>query len=155
MTSTRSIFTGGLEKVEAEYALGALDRRRDVGNRQTRRVRREHRVVLDVPLDLLEEVAFQLQILGYGLDDQAGVSDCRVKISRRVDPVENLVGRLVESVLLFEFLKTPGNLLAPLLEELLSDVAHRHLVSCHRGHLRDSVTHITGTQYGSLLGTVE
>ena len=64
-----------VEEVEADEALGVLQLRADLVDRQRRGVGREDRVVGDVLLDLGEDLLLDAELLEHGLDDPVAVGE--------------------------------------------------------------------------------
>ena len=132
--------------MEADEAVRPLGGHRLVDDRERRRVRGEHRTVLDDPVELAPHVQLHPEVLGYGLDHEVAVAEVAV-VERPLDPAAHGVGVvLLHAALLHgagELLLDPPD--APV-EVLLVDLAHHDVPAGLGRDLRDPMSHQPGAE---------
>ena len=120
---------------------GAVGGGGDFGNRQRGGVRREDGVLGCVLVELPEDVLLDFHLLGGSLDDEVGVLGGGFEVDCGVDSLHHVGGRLVDEAFFGEFLQGPLDVLVALVDQLLFDVAHRHLIPRQGNDLSDTVSH--------------
>jgi hypothetical protein len=130
--------------VHADDALGVHRVLRDLPDRQRRRVGRDHRVLADDVLELLDHVALHREVLEDRLDDKVRAAEARVvgrpgharDHARALSPFDDALARGVRGQLVHR-VESAG-------DRLDVDVAHAHGGAADRGGLRDARTHQPG-----------
>src|SRR3954452_12116252 len=134
------------EVVQAQEALGAVGHDGLVDDGERRGVRREERLGLDDRRDLLPHRPLELERLGDRLDDEVAPGKVAV-VQRPAEAPADRVGVLLRRAALLdrarELRLDPSQ---PLVQPLLLDLAHDHVVARGGRHLCDPVSHQPGAQ---------
>ncbi len=102
-------------------------------------------------LDVGEDVALQLEVLGDGLNDEVRALDGGREVGRPLDAVERRVALLGRDLLPVDAaLEVLADALEAGLDELRLDVPEGHLVARHGADLGDAVAHRARAEYGDV-----
>jgi hypothetical protein len=127
--------------VEAEESLRAPGGGGLVDHRQRRGVGGEKRAVLGDLVDLAPHLELAGEVLGDRLDHEVAVGQVAV-VERAGDPAADGVGvALLELALLDRAPELLLDLAEALVELVLGELTHHHVVAGLRRHLRDPVAH--------------
>ncbi|MDR9060055.1 hypothetical protein FEP39_05166 [Burkholderia multivorans] len=133
-----------VEEMHADETRRIGEQRRERGNRDRRRVRRNDRVGPCDRFDLLQNAALQLDVFGCGLDHDVDRRELRV-IGRGRDACERGIARGGgELVFRHQPLEAALQRRESLLERGVRDVDHHDVESCNGGGLRNAVAHGSG-----------
>ena len=139
MTSTSFITGAGLKKCMPTTRPESVDRPADRGDRDRRRVRRQHRAGRDL-LELAEQLLLELQALGRRLDDQLGLGE----VLRATAAALTSPGSPLEAALGAPALEPVGDRVEPALDRDLVGVVQQRPCAGRRRELGDARAHRAG-----------
>ena len=133
--------------MEADDQFGSVGDSGDGGDRERRGVRPEDHVVVDDLVEVGEDVLFDVHVLECRLDDQVRGREVR-QFGRAFDPVDDRVClALLDCALRDEATQAILDRVEPVLDELILDVPHHHVVALHARDLGDTTAHRAGADH--------
>jgi hypothetical protein len=137
-----------VHEVHADHLLGAPGARRDLGDGDRARVRREDRPVAGEAVEVGEDLELEVAVLGRGLDHERRVGR-RAEVGARREAAERgVAGGAVEGALLHLPLQVLLDGLAAAGERGVADVEHGHVEAALGEDVGDAVPHLAGADDG-------
>jgi len=128
--------------VQADDPRRLAEPRAELGERERRRVRREHRLFRRRGHHLAEERHLEIHVLGDGLDDEVGALARRRDVEHRMHARERGFGGLFRGLALrHQLLELRGDGLRGLLGAAREAVEEVHLDAVRGGDLCDALAH--------------
>ena len=142
----------GLKKCSPTTRSGRHRRELDVGDAQARGVRRQDRILPRGGFDRTQDLDFEVEAFGDGLDDEVGVADGLREHGVRTHSPERGIERVrLDLPALDALFQIRADTVQALADPLVDRVAERDGVTSHCRDLRDSVAHCPRAEHGDAL----